>query len=189
MNKKVIDNKKIIKKIMIGIILIFFTKNLLMAEDYLVPKKIITADMTQEQIFNIGDECFMEGNYEEALEIFKRNLENKKFIFGAATTSRLLGRHNEAIGYYDLLISKNPEFEEGYFGRALSYRVIEEYNKAINDLKQVLKINNSEYVYVGLGDLYILQKEKAKAKLILDEGVKHFPDSDILKKLRSKAYN
>ena len=103
--------------------------------------------------------------------------------------SRLLGRYKESIKYYNILIEKNPEYAESYFGRALSNRGIEEYGKAINDFNKVLMKGPSEYAYVGIGDLYVLIGEKGKAKTILDRGVQEFPNSKLLKQLQRKAYN
>ena len=179
-------------KLMIVILGILFYNGITMelnADSTLSQKKVITTGMTQEQIFNRGDKYFKEGKYEEALTVFKRNLNNENFIFGAATVSRLLGRYKESIKYYNILIERNPEYAESYFGRALSNRGLEEYGKAINDFKVVIMKAPSEYAYIGIGDLYILIGEKAKAKTMLDRGVQEFPNSKLLKQLRRKAYN
>jgi tetratricopeptide (TPR) repeat protein len=176
-------------KLMIVILGVLFYNSIIFGASTLPPKKIITSSMTQEQIFDIGDEYFKEGNYEDALKVFKRDLDDENFVFGAATVSRLLGRYKESIKYYNILIEKNPEYAESYFGRALSNRGIEEYGKAINDFNKVLMKGPSEYAYVGIGDLYILIGEKGKAKTILDRGVQEFPNSKLLKQLQRKAYN
>lgn len=180
--------KNKIMMVLIGIL--FYNSNIVAASiNTLPPKKEITSNMSQEEVFNIGDEYFLEGNYEDSLKVFKRNLEDEKFILGAATVSRLLGRYKESVKYYNLLIEKNPENQEGYFGRALSNRGLEEYRKAIKDFKTAIEKGSSEYAYVGIGDLYILIGEKGKAKTILGEGIQQFPNSTLLKQLRKKAYN
>lgn len=144
---------------------------------------------TPQEIFWIGEEFFRMGKYEEAKKAFLKRKSDKRNLLGAATSARLSGKNSEAIRYYDELIALDPGINEAYFGRALSYRDIEEYNRAINDFKKYLSREKNEYAYAGLGDLYILTGKNSDAKYILEEGNSYFPDSKLIKKLLTRAYS
>ncbi|MGL4980536.1 MAG: tetratricopeptide repeat protein [Fusobacteriaceae bacterium] len=142
-----------------------------------------------EQSFAQGDYYFKIGKYEEAKNEFLKDRENVKNLLGAATSSRFQGKNSEAVRYYSELIEKAPDLAEGYFGRALAYRELEEYNKAIKDFEQCIFLGKNEYYYAGLGDLYMLVGKTRDARNILEDGNREFPESTLIKKLLSKSYN
>ncbi|MGL5050511.1 MAG: tetratricopeptide repeat protein [Fusobacteriaceae bacterium] len=144
---------------------------------------------TSEGNFYYGNDLMKKGQHEEANRVFKGCQEDERCLLGAATTSRLVGKNSEAIKYYNQLLNVNSEIEEGYFGRALAHRGIEEYNMAINDFKSALSKKDNEYSYAGLGDLYILIGRKDMAKSILEEGLKKYPNSKLIRELIVKTYN
>ncbi|MGL4403143.1 MAG: tetratricopeptide repeat protein [Fusobacteriaceae bacterium] len=139
--------------------------------------------------FYQGDYYFKIGKYEEAKNEFLKNKENSRNLLGAATSARFSGKNSEAVRYYSQLIEKAPNFAEGYFGRALAYRELEEYNKAINDLEQCIFLDKNEYYYAGLGDLYMLIGKTREAKNILEDGNREFPESILIKKLLARSYS
>lgn len=155
-------------------------------EDSLKAQVSSTSDPSQ--LFRIGDELFKIGKIEEANRAFKKGAITSDNTMGAATCARLLGDYDESVKNYSKLIEKNAYLYEAYFGRALAYRGLEEYNKAIEDFKEALKIGKSEYSYAGLGDLYILLGRDGEAKEILEEGNKYYPESALIKKLLVRAY-
>lgn len=140
------------------------------------------------QSFYQGDYYFKIGKYEEAKNEFLKDRENIKNLLGAATSARFAGKNSEAVKYYNELIEKSPNFTEGYFGRALAYRELEEYTRAINDLKHCLSLDKNEYYYAGLGDLYMLTGKFREARGILEEGNREFPESNLIKKLLARSY-
>lgn len=144
---------------------------------------------TSEGNFQYGNELMKKGEYEQANRVFKGCQEDKRCLLGAATTYRLIGNNSDAIRYYNNLLSIDTEIEEGYFGRALAYRGIEEYNRAIEDFKIALSKKDSEYTYAGLGDLYILTGRKDMARSILEEGLVKYPNSKLIRGLIVRTYN
>ncbi|MGL4254603.1 MAG: tetratricopeptide repeat protein [Fusobacteriaceae bacterium] len=142
-----------------------------------------------DQSFYQGDYYFKIGRYEEAKNEFLKNRENVRNLLGAATSARFSGKNSEAVKYYSELIQKSPDFAEGYFGRALAYRELEEYNKAINDLKQCIFLEKNEYYYAGLGDLYMLIGKTREARDVLEDGNREFPESTLIKKLLARSYS
>ncbi|MGL4687263.1 MAG: tetratricopeptide repeat protein [Fusobacteriaceae bacterium] len=142
-----------------------------------------------EENFVIGDKLFKIGKYQSALNIFEKNLNENKNLFGAATSARFVNNDKSAVKYYTQLIERNANIDEAYFGRALAYRKLEEYEKSIRDLSEYLEKNESnEYAYAGLGDLYILINRNEEAKRILEKGSEKFPNSALIKSLLVKAY-
>lgn len=141
------------------------------------------------QSFYQGDYYFKMGKYDEAKNEFLKNREDIMNLLGAATSARFTGKNSEAVRYYNELINKSPNFVEGYFGRALAYRELEEYNRAINDLIKCLSLAKNEYYYAGLGDLYILTGKTREARNILEEGNRDFPESTLIKKLLASSYS
>ncbi len=156
-------------------------------ENTLMEQSLVTQD--KEVNFIIGDKLFKMGKYDSALNVFKKNLDENKNLFGAATSARFINDNRNAVKYYTQLINREGNINEAYFGRALAYRELEEYEKAIKDLNEYLEKNDSnEYAYAGLGDLYILINKNDEAKRVLENGNGRFPNSTLIKSLLVKAY-
>ncbi|MGL5122832.1 MAG: tetratricopeptide repeat protein [Fusobacteriaceae bacterium] len=156
-------------------------------ESGLIKEAAITEGV--EENFIIGDKLFKMGKYQSALNVFEKNINEKKNLFGAATSARFLNDNKNAVKYYTKLINKDNQMEEAYFGRALAYRKLEEYEKSIKDLNQCLEKNEfNEYAYIGLGDLYLLINKNEEAKKILEKGNSKFPNSALIKTLLVTAY-
>lgn len=140
------------------------------------------------EIFAIGDTLFKMGKVEEANKAFKKGISTPENKLGAATCSRLIGQYKDSIKYYSQLIDMKYSLKEAYFGRALAYRGIEEYNKAIEDFKSSISMEKDEYSYAGLGDLYILTGKNSEARSVLEEGNKFFPQSTLIRRLLERSY-
>lgn len=187
-----------VKKITVAVLLVI-TSAVLMGQDPInsegVERRVASLNYRLEnayspqEIFIIGDEFFRMGKYDEAKAAFLKGKSDRRNLLGAATSARLSGKNSEAIKYYDELIIMAPDINEAYFGRAIAYRNIEEYNRAINDFRTYLDREKNEYAYAGLGDLYILTGKNSDAKYILEEGNRYFPDSALIKKLLGRAYS
>jgi tetratricopeptide (TPR) repeat protein len=52
----------------------------------------------------------------------------------------LMGRYDEAIRYLNRSIEKDPDFENAYYSRALTYSLMKENDKAINDIDKVFEL-------------------------------------------------
>jgi tetratricopeptide (TPR) repeat protein len=71
---------------------------------------------------------------------------------------QIAGQHREAIPYYDKAIQLNPRHAEAYFHRGSAYaelrqyqRAIQDYNEAIRLKPDVLAYDSRGVAYVGLG--------------------------------------
>ena len=139
-------------------------------------------------IFQLGDQYFRMTQLERAEKIFAIDKSDIRNVFGAATTARFLGKNQEAISRYDEVLNMNPSFYEAYLGRGIANRNLKNYDSAISDFREYLEYKQDEYVYAGIGDIYMATDRYAEAKNILEQGRGLFPNSKILRELLSKVY-
>lgn len=139
-------------------------------------------------IFQLGDQYFRMNQFERAEKIFAMDKSDIKNVFGAATTARFLGKNQEAISRYNEVLDMNPNFYEAYLGRGITNRNLKNYDSAISDFREYLEYKQDEYVYAGIGDVYMATDRYVEAKNILEQGRGLFPNSKILRELLSKIY-
>lgn len=139
-------------------------------------------------IFQLGDQYFRMNQLERAEKIFSMDKSDIRNLFGAATTARFLGKNQEAISRYNEVLDMNPNFYEAYLGRGIANRNLKNYDSALSDFREYLEYNKDEYVYAGVGDIYMATDRYAEAKNILEQGRGLFPNSKILRELLSKVY-
>lgn len=139
-------------------------------------------------IFQLGDQYFRMNQLERAEKIFAIDKSDIRNVFGAATTARFLGKNQEAISRYNEVLNMKPSFYEAYLGRGIANRNLKNYDSAISDFREYLEYKQDEYVYAGIGDIYMATDRYAEAKNILEQGRGLFPNSKILRELLSKVY-
>lgn len=142
-----------------------------------------------EKIFSLGDYYFKNSRYDKALEVFSLDNTNIKNIFGSATCARFLNKNEEALNYYNLGISKNPNFYELYLGRGIVNRDMKRYNEAVNDFRVYLSSVGGVEGYIGLADTYMAMGMMKDAKNILEMGRSRFPDSKIMADMLNIVYS
>ena len=126
--------------------------------------------------------------YERARKIFSMDKTDIRNVFGAATTSRFLGRHEEAISLYNDTLNIDSSFYEAYLGRGIANRNLQNYDSALNDFRQYLNYRQDEYVYAGMGDIYMATENYTEARNILEKGRSLYPGSKIIRELLVKVY-
>ena len=149
---------------------------------------IESTNRNSNMIFQLGDQYFRMNQLERAEKIFAIDKSDIRNVFGAATTARFLGKNQEAISRYDEVLNMNPSFYEAYLGRGIANRNLKNYDSAISDFREYLEYKQDEYVYAGIGDIYMATDRYAEAKNILEQGRGLFPNSKILRELLSKVY-
>ena len=141
-----------------------------------------------EKIYQLGNQYFVNRQYERAKDIFSKNIDTVDNLFGAALTNRFLGYDKTAIDYYSEVIYMEPKLAEPYLGRGICYRNLGQYKEALGDFLKYKSMNNSEEAYTALGNIYILREEYEKAKQVLKEGRMIYPNSQLINDLLVKAY-
>jgi tetratricopeptide (TPR) repeat protein len=141
-----------------------------------------------EIIFQLGNQYFRMNQYERARKIFSMDKTDIRNVFGAATTSRFLGRNEEAISLYNDTLNIDSSFYEAYLGRGIANRNLQNYDSALNDFRQYLNYKQDEYVYAGMGDIYMATENYTEARNILEKGRSLHPNSKIIRELLVKVY-
>ena len=141
-----------------------------------------------EIIFQLGNQYFRMNQYERARKIFSMDKTVIRNVFGAATTSRFLGRNEEAISLYNDTLNIDSSFYEAYLGRGIANRNLQNYDSALNDFRQYLNYKQDEYVYAGMGDIYMATENYTEARNILEKGRSLYPNSKIIRELLVKVY-
>ena len=131
-----------------------------------------------EIIFQLGNQYFRMNQYERARKIFSMDKTDIRNVFGAATTSRFLGRN----------LNIDSSFYEAYLGRGIANRNLQNYDSALNDFRQYLNYKQDEYVYAGMGDIYMATENYTEARNILEKGRSLYPNSKIIRELLVKVY-
>lgn len=87
-------------------------------------------------------------------------------LMAKATEAMQAGRYEEAIKLLDQIVTKKPDFAEGWNRRATVYYLAGELRKSIADCDQVLKRNPGHFgALSGLGQIYLqLQDEETALK-------------------------
>ena len=134
-------------------------------------------------IFYLANEYMMLNNYSRANKIFLKDNRDLKNVFGAATTYRFMGQHQNAIEKYNQAISINSGFAESYLGRGLSYRNLDEYDNAVSDLKTYISKTGAHDGYVALADVYFKMGKNKEAYAIASQGIAKYGNSGILRVL------
>ncbi|MFR3817821.1 MAG: tetratricopeptide repeat protein [Fusobacterium varium] len=141
-----------------------------------------------EIIFQLGNQYFRMNQYERARKIFSMDKTDIRNVFGAATTSRFLGRNEEAISLYNDTLNIDSSFYEAYLGRGIANRNLQNYDSALSDFTQYLNYKQDEYVYAGMGDIYMATENYTEARNILEKGRSLYPNSKIIRELLVKVY-
>lgn len=141
-----------------------------------------------EIIFQLGNQYFRMNQYERARKIFSMDKTDIRNVFGAATTSRFLGRNEEAISLYNDTLNIDSSFYDAYLGRGIANRNLQNYDSALSDFRQYLNYKQDEYVYAGMGDIYMATENYTEARNILEKGRSLYPNSKIIRELLVKVY-
>lgn len=141
-----------------------------------------------EVIFQLANQYFRMNQYDRARKIFSMDKTDIRNVFGAATAARFLGRNEEAISLYNDTLNIDSSFYETYLGRGIANRNLQNYDSALNDFRQYLNYRQDEYVYAGMGDIYMATERYTDARNILEKGRSLYPGSKIIRELLVKVY-
>lgn len=100
-------------------------------------------------------------------------------------------KYSEAIDCYKKSIEIEPK-ENTYLRLADAYRIIKDYNSALNNFREVLKNNNSIYATIGIGCIYLDNKDYKNAIVYFDKViylVKELNIKDEHNNLQNAYYN
>lgn len=148
-----------------------------------------TISNNENQVFYLGDQYFRNRKYERAAQIFSANIDSSRNLFGAATSYRFIGDYNKAIDFYSVAISLEPSMKEAYLGRGLAYRNLGRYNRAVDDIEIYMNYAPTIEGFLALGDVYLAEKKIDKAREVLQEGRKLYPNSKEISNMLTSTYS
>jgi len=130
------------------------------------------------EVYNaMGNEYYVEGRYNEAVEILSKPIEmdgkNPDGYYNRGCAYHAAGKYNQAITDYNQAISLKSDFTNAIYNRALAYETIENYKHALSDYKKVISLNPSYKVdaYYKMGAVYQDMAEYDKAINTFDEAI------------------
>jgi tetratricopeptide (TPR) repeat protein len=128
---------------------------------------------------------------DSAIFFYKKALEINKNSLYYANIGGLYNIQNNAKGakvFLDSAIQISPNDAFIYNNRAKSYALMQEFDMAINDLKQALKLDPTLYIAKqGLSDLYFNQGKYDSALVYLNEVVSKEPQNSVFRYYRGKS--
>lgn len=140
--------------------------------------------LDSDEIFREGNELFKQKKYAEALAVFEKDRsKTTRNLFGAATVSRLFIKdYEKSIKYYNKIIKIDPSFHEAYMGLAEIYRLNNNIEKRVENLRLYLNYKPDERTYLVLANIYYSSayRDYNKTKEILIEALAYFPNSKAL---------
>ena len=91
------------------------------------------------------------------------------------------GNYYEALSYYDIALSQNPEHTEALAEKARTMNKLENYNEAVKLCKKAYKTDKQhpimKSVYITWGNSLDEMSDEKQALSIYDEGITKFPDA------------
>jgi Tfp pilus assembly protein PilF len=137
-----------------------------------------------EGYYTRGVSYLQEKNYEMASVEFNRSLQNdssyKQSYYGLGIISDLQGKLDDPAKYYQQAIDKDSDYSEAYNALGVVYSKQKKWKEAIKAFNNALanKLYTTPHLpYLNLGDLYMEQKEYAKAAEAYRES-KRFVNTD-----------
>lgn len=123
-----------------------------------------------EGYYTKGLSYLQEKNFELASVEFHRSLQNdstyKQSYYGLGIISDYQGKLEDSQKYYEKAIDQDPDFSEAYNALGVVYSKQQKWKEAIKAFNKALanKLYTTPHIpYLNLGDLYMAQKDYAKA--------------------------
>ena len=117
-----------------------------------------------------GLSYLQEKNYEMASVEFHRSLQNdntyKQAYYGLGIISDYQGKYEDSQNFYQKAIDQDPDFSEAYNALGVVYSKQKKWKEAVKAFNKALanKLYTTPHIpYLNLGDLYMEQREYAKA--------------------------
>jgi len=135
-----------------------------------------------EQIRQAGMMYYDSGEYEKAIEAYKRAIElnpdaeESYYHLGMAYSS--LGRYKEAVKAYDRAIRIKKDYAAAHYNLGHAYSNLNQYDKAIRAFRQAIQYEpDNVEAYFALGNAYYDSGREEKAVDTFEEAIRRNPDN------------
>ena len=141
----------------------------------------VQAGATAEEARRAGIALYDTGEYEKAIEAFKRAVqlapdsEESHYRLGLAYGS--LGRYKEAVEAYNRAVRINPDYAAVYQNLGHAYSNLSQYSKAITAFRKAIQFAPDDVqTYFALGNAYFDSGKAEKAILTYEAAIQRKPD-------------
>ena len=128
--------------------------------------------------FALGEQCYAQGSYLEAIEYFENVLKEHEELAGVSITQRIaeayssLGKFEEALPYYDRSLQQKTElhtlFQYGFTAYQAGH-----YKTAIDQLTKVKNLDHEYHsLYLYLASSYEQLEELEEAYQVIKDGIR-----------------
>jgi len=129
------------------------------------------------ELLNLGNKFLKEGNLSAAESRYSEALDKYKDFPDAYNNLGIIRhqqkRYYEAIDYYDIAISINPEFLKAYLNRSSAFYESWQFHQALEDLNQLEKFGADSFnIPFRKGLIYTQMKDYSKAISAFSESLK-----------------
>jgi len=128
--------------------------------------------------FALGEQCYMQGSFQEAIHYFKRVLEENDELAGVSINQRIaesfsnLGQFEEALPYYEQSLQKKTELHT-LFQYGLTAFQAGQYKTAVQQLEKLKEIDHEFHsLYLYLASSYEMLEDYEMAYKSVKEGIK-----------------
>ncbi|MDE5843739.1 MAG: tetratricopeptide repeat protein [Muribaculaceae bacterium] len=106
------------------------------------------------------------------------NPDDKYFLFYKAIALSEIENYDEADSTFNILLRRNPKFDDGYVARGRMNILCGDTAKAFSDLNRALEINRTQIpAYLMKADIFAGQKKWHEALSSIDEAIRLQPDN------------
>ena len=193
---KIVKDKKVLYIIMAIIIIALTTRTLIRNKDWqnqdtLWLSAAKTSPSSSQNHNNLGDLYARQGDYQKAIEEFKKAIEIKPNYGDAyhnlANIYHQIGDNEQAIENYQKALSFNPNLWQSYQNLAATYFEKEDFAKSLEYMSKAIQINpQGEELYINTSIIYIKLNENEKAKEVIQKALVINPQSERAQQLLSQ---
>lgn len=140
-----------------------------------------------EGYYKKGLSYFENKNYQLASVEFERSIQSdsdyRDSYYGLGLVNDYMGKLDDAAKYYEKAIDLDADFSEAHNAVGVIYFKQQKWKEAVKAFKKALqnKLYTTPYLpYLNLGDLYMAQKDYAKAVDSYRESKRYMPDLDVI---------
>ena len=145
-------------------------------------KTISQEPVDVEQIYQAGVSYYESGDYEKAIEAYKRAIQldpsSVDFYYHLGMAFSSLGRFKDATQAYNSAIRLRPEYAAAYYNLGHAYSNLREYDKAVRAFQRAIQYEPDHVeAYFALGNAYADSGKEEKAINTLEAAIRRKPDN------------
>ncbi|WP_022849713.1 tetratricopeptide repeat protein [Limisalsivibrio acetivorans] len=121
-----------------------------------------------------GNRLFLEGNFEEAIELYEEGLKLNRSVafYNIGVSYYLLDDIEKSEEYFRRAVAEDPEFTEAYVNLAVVLIQTGQLEEAEQYISELLEGSASAKLLVNMANIHLKRGETARATMLYDEAIK-----------------